>query len=182
MDGRIERTIYCRRKIALLDRDGTIVEYHDGYLTDVKDICIIAYGLLRYLQDCGYALVVITNQSIISRGIATLCQVERVNDAIVNKYRKQNIYIDAVFMCPHQPDDECYCRKPKVGLLRAVDAAITMDRSRSVVIGDAESDVAAGQSYGIGTNILIPVNQPWHAMDELEIHERFIGSMDRSLS
>jgi len=170
----IEREIYHRRKIALLDRDGTIIE-KVHYLSDPNDVKIIAYTLLHYLQDHDYALVMITNQSIIGRGIARICQVEEVNRTIMKKYRKQGIYIDAVFMCPHKPEDDCGCRKPRPGLLHAVNVSMTLDPYRSVLIGDEESDIMAGRAYGIYTNILIPTNRPWCAMEKLEAHEVLIN-------
>jgi len=166
----IEREIYHRRKIALLDRDGTIIQ-KIHYLSDPNDVKIIAYTLLRYLQDHDYALVMITNQSIIGRGIAHICRVEEVNRTVMRKYHEQGIYIDAVFICPHKPEDNCDCRKPKPGLLHAVNVSMTLDPYRSVLIGDSESDVAAGRAYGIYTNILIPTDRPWHAMEKLEAHE-----------
>ena len=166
----VDTTIYRKRKIALLDRDGTIIQkihhlFHPG------DVHIIAYDLLRYLQEHGYALIVITNQSVIGRGIARICWAREVNRTVAKKYREQEIYIDAVFMCPHVPEDHCNCRKPRPGLLHAVDETMTMDLYRSVLIGDSESDVAAGRAYGIDTNILIPTDRPWHAMEKLEVHE-----------
>ena len=84
----IEREIYHRRKIALLDRDGTIIQ-KIHYLSDPNDVKIIAYTLLRYLQDHDYALVMITNQSIIGRGIAHICRVEEVNRTVMRKYHEQ---------------------------------------------------------------------------------------------
>jgi len=175
----VEREIYRRRKIALLDRDGTIIQ-KVHHLSDPNDVKIIAYTLLHYLQDHGYALVVITNQSIIGRGIVHICRVEEVNRTVMEKYRKQGIYIDAVFMCPHKPEDDCGCRKPRPGLLHAVNVSMTLDPYKSVLIGDAEEDITAGRAYGIHTNILIPTNRPWCAMEQLEAHETLIT--DKAIS
>jgi len=176
----VEKVIYRKRKIALLDRDGTIIQ-KIHYLSNPDDVQIIAYTLLRYLQDRSYALVIVTNQSIINRGIAHTCRVEEVNRTVMRKYHKQGIYIDAVFMCPHKPEDNCDCRKPKPGLLHAVNVTMTLDPYRSVLIGDSESDIAAGQAYGIYTNILIPIDRPWCAMEKLEAHEARINK-NRALS
>ena len=172
----VNTTIYRKRKIALLDRDGTIIQ-KIHYLSDPNDVKIIAYTLLRYLQDHGYALVVITNQSIIGHGIAHICRVQEVNHTVVRKYREQGIYIDAVFMCPHKPEDDCDCRKPRLGLLHAIDTAMTLDPYKSVLIGDSESDVAAGRAYGIYTNILIPTDRPWRAIEKLEAHEALVSKL-----
>ena len=166
----VEKTIYWNRKIALLDRDGTIIE-KVHHLIDPSHIRIIAHDLLRYLQEHDYALVVITNQSVVGYGMISVGQARGINHIVVRKYWEQGIFIDAVFMCPHKPEDNCDCRKPKPGLLHAVNVSMTLDPYRSVLIGDSESDVAAGRAYGIYTNILIPTDRPWHAMEKLEAHE-----------
>jgi len=170
----IKEAIYRRRKIALLDRDGTIIE-KVHHLIDPTRVHIIAYDLLRYLQEHNYALVVITNQSVIGYGMIDLEQAQAINHVMVKKYWKQGIFIDAVFMCPHTPRDRCDCRKPDMGLLHAVERKMTLDLNRSILIGDSQTDIQAGEDYGVATNILIPTNCPWYATDAVREHENLIG-------
>jgi histidinol-phosphate phosphatase family protein len=99
--------------------------------------------------------VIVTNQSAIGRGLITLSEAEAINQRLVAEIEAAGGRIDAVFMCPHAPEENCTCRKPLPGLLYQAAELISIDLKNSILIGDALSDIMAGQTAGIQKNVLV---------------------------
>jgi len=137
------------RPAAFLDRDGTLIRDTD-YPRDPALVELLpgAADALRELRRRGYALVVVSNQSGIGRGLITPAEASAVHARFVELLSDNGITLDGVYYCPHTPDDGCDCRKPAPGLLQraAVDLALVL--SDSVIIGDKLSDVEAGVRAG----------------------------------
>lgn len=137
-----------------LDRDGTVI--HDtGYIGD-PDLVEFLPGVLpalRCLQDDGYLLVVVSNQSGIGRGVITQQQYEEVALRIGQRLREQGVSV-ATYYCPHSPDERCECRKPSPSLLIRAASELAIDLSRSFMIGDRHTDVEAGAAAGCKTILL----------------------------
>lgn len=133
-----------------LDRDGVIIENCPNYVRSWADVVIFppAVAALAAIRDCPYRIVLVTNQSAVGRGHISLATATAINDRLLAHVRAAGGRIDAVYMCPHGPDDGCDCRKPQPGLLLRAAAELDIDLSRSVMIGDALSDVMAGQAAG----------------------------------
>jgi len=110
---------------------------------------------LAALRDSPYRIVLVTNQSAVGRGIITRETAEDINDRLLTVIREAGGRVDAVYMCPHGPGDGCDCRKPLPGLLLQAVADLDIDLSRSLMIGDALSDVQAGQAAGVEQSILL---------------------------
>jgi len=163
----MEYKYYNPRKAAILDRDGTIVERKGRYLLSKGDVHIIAYDLLRRLQDRGYILIVVTNQSAVNRGIISRDLFWEINDHIVRLYREQSILIHMTLMCPHRPEDNCTCRKPLPGMITELAKWENVNLSQSILIGDENGDVQAGCNAGVGLSILIDTNNPQQAIQKL---------------
>lgn len=146
------------RPAAFLDRDGTLI--HDAhYLRDpalVRLLPDIAAPMQR-LRDAGYALVVITNQSGIARGLLTELDYVAVRDRLDTLLAAEGITLDASYHCPHEPERSgpCDCRKPGTLLHRHAAKDLGLDVARSVYIGDRFRDVAPGLALG-GRGILVP--------------------------
>ena len=136
-----------------LDRDGTII-VHKPYLVDPEQVELVpgAVDALKRLRDAGYLLIVITNQSVIGRGWATVEQVEATNARVAELYNQHGIAFDAHYYCPHAPEDDCDCRKPKPGLLLQAAREHAIDLAQSHMIGDNPTDIAAGQNAGLKSN------------------------------
>ncbi|MCC6142907.1 MAG: HAD family hydrolase [Candidatus Hydrogenedentes bacterium] len=149
-------------KAAFLDRDGTLIEDRD-YLRDPSDIVFLPGVLeaLRRLRGAGYLLIVITNQSGVARGYFTLADLEAVHEELRRQFSQAGIHLDAIYACPHGPEDGCDCRKPLPGLTRRAAREWDIDLGRSVTVGDKLRDVEAGQSAGCGTNILLGEHPNW---------------------
>jgi D-glycero-D-manno-heptose 1,7-bisphosphate phosphatase len=140
-----------------LDRDGVLNENRADYVRNWSQVKIIpdAVRALRFpaLQD--YKIVIVTNQSAVGRGLISLETAQEINSRLVERLRAEGGRVDAVYMCPHAPSDDCLCRKPKPGLLLQAATELSLDLPRSWMIGDAWSDLQAGQLAGVRHSILV---------------------------
>lgn len=140
-----------------LDRDGVIIENSPTYIRSWKDVIILPGALtaLASIHDRPYRVVMVTNQSVVGRGIIPLRAAVDINQRLAKIIEQAGGRIDGIFMCPHAPEDECDCRKPKPGLLLQAAQALCIDLSQSFMIGDALSDLLAGQAAGVRESILV---------------------------
>lgn len=143
------------RAAVFLDRDGTLVVERE-YLDDPAGIELLpgVAGALRGLRLAGFALVVVSNQSGVGRGRFTLRRVHEVMAALRRALRAQGVELDAIYFCPHRPDEGCPCRKPGTALLERAAEDLQLDLSRSVMVGDKRLDAEAGQRAG-GAGVLV---------------------------
>jgi D-glycero-D-manno-heptose 1,7-bisphosphate phosphatase len=140
-----------------LDRDGVIIENRPAYVRSWSDVFIFPQALaaLARISSSRYRLILITNQSAVGRGILPLREAAEINDRLVKEIEAAGGRMDGVFMCPHAPEDNCDCRKPRPGLFLQAARTLSLDLARSVMIGDALTDLAAAQSAGIHHTILV---------------------------
>ena len=143
------------RPAVFLDRDGTLIE-DVGYPRDPETVRLLegAVEALAALRRAGYALVVVSNQSGIGRGIVKQEQAEAVHERFVEELRAHGVELDDVRYCPHTPEDACDCRKPAAGLLLASADELGIDLARSFMVGDNPTDVDAGRAAGCRTVLL----------------------------
>ena len=106
---------------------------------------------LRSLKSAGYKIVVVTNQSGLGRGYFDNETLERVHDRLRSELRKNGADYDALYYCPHIPEDDCDCRKPKPGLFLKAASELKIDLASSYTIGDRDLDVLAGKTAGTRT-------------------------------
>ncbi len=145
------------RPALFLDRDGVIIENRDHYVRSWSDVEFLAGSLaaLAAMRSHPYAIVIVTNQSAVGRGIISLAEANTINARVVAEIEKSGGRVDGVFICPHAPADACQCRKPMPGLLLQAAQALDLDLARSVMVGDAISDLLAGQNAGIQRLFLV---------------------------
>jgi len=143
-------------KAVFLDRDG-VINVDKGYIYKIDDFEFKEdiFELLKFLQKKGFSLFIITNQSGIGRGYYTLKDFERLNNYMIEELKKKNINIKEVAFCPHHPNDNCECRKPKPGMILKLIEKYKIDIETSILIGDKMSDIQAGQNAGIKRNYLV---------------------------
>ena len=129
-------------KAVFLDRDGTI-NIDKNYVYKIEDWQFIDGAIegLRILQDLGYKLIVITNQSGIARGYYTQEQAKKIFDYMKNELKKDGIIIEEIYYCPHLKEN-CNCRKPKLGLFYKAQKDYNVDFSQSYAIGDKLRDLS----------------------------------------
>lgn len=140
-----------------LDRDGVIIENRDHYVRSWADVEIFpqAVEALKGWSQSPYRIVLVTNQSAVGRGHITRATAEAINERLLSHIRGAGGRVDAVYMCPHGPDDGCACRKPLPGLLLRAATDLNLDLDDSIMIGDALTDIQAGQAAGVGRSILV---------------------------
>jgi D-glycero-D-manno-heptose 1,7-bisphosphate phosphatase len=129
----------------IVDRDGTVIE-DAGYVTSVDQMVLLpgAVDALVQAREAGVVVALATNQAAIGRGIVT--------EAIVGELHAwlgEQVAFDAVYVCPHHPDDRCACRKPMPGLLEQAIDELDLDRSRTLFVGDHVTDCEAGRAAGV---------------------------------
>jgi D-glycero-D-manno-heptose 1,7-bisphosphate phosphatase len=137
------------KRFVLIDRDGTlIVEKH--YLSDPHALELIpdAAPALRRLLDAGWGVCVITNQAGVGRGFFDMQQLDKVHRRLEEMLAQYGVKLDGLYLCPHDPKDNCYCRKPSPGLVHKAIAAHGFDPKEAWVIGDKDSDIELGNSVG----------------------------------
>jgi D-glycero-D-manno-heptose 1,7-bisphosphate phosphatase len=159
------------RPAAFLDRDGTIIK-DVGYLTDLSAMTLLPGSgeAIRMLNDAGYPVIVITNQSGVGRGLFDERHVDAAHAALREAIARDGGRIDAFYYCPHHPTKStvdryrvpCACRKPAPGMLRQAAADCDLDLPRSWMVGDWWRDVEAGIAAGTRTILLRSGHQGLH--------------------
>lgn len=138
------------RSAVFLDRDGVINRDRSDYVKSWEEFEFLP-GVLeafRLLAPCPHRVVVVSNQSAIGRGLVSREIVDKIHARMTEAIRRGGGRLDAVYYCPHRPDEDCLCRKPRPGLLLQAASELDIDLRASWLIGDdlrdLESAVAAG--------------------------------------
>lgn len=155
-------------KAVFLDRDGVINE--DGnYVHTIDDFHFIknAIEALKLMKDKGYALVIITNQSGIARGMYTEEDFLQLTEWMDWSLMGRGVKLDGVYYCPHHPVHgvgkykvDCDCRKPKTGLFMEAAKDCNIDLKGSYMVGDRKSDIEAGKNAGLAKSFLVKTGKP----------------------
>lgn len=161
-----------KQKAIFLDRDGVINKYV-GFLRNIDDFELIdgVIKAIEYINKSGYLAIVVTNQPVIARGEISWEQLDEIHKKMSTLLGKEGTYIDGIYICPHHPDKgfkgerlayklDCDCRKPKPGMLLKAIEDFNIDIAQSYMIGDSDSDVAAGQNAGCLASFKIETNKP----------------------
>jgi len=138
-----------RSAAIFMDRDGVLSEevgymYHAG----LYRVFPFAAEAVKRINDSGVKAILTTNQSGIGRGYFREESVHEVHEILQRDLQRQRAHLDAIYICPHAPDANCLCRKPKPGMLLRAARELEIDLSRSFMIGDKYSDVHAGLAAG----------------------------------
>ena len=143
------------RPAVFLDRDGTICE-EVGYLNHISRLMIYPWAAesIRRLNDAGLPVIVVTNQSGVSRGMFPESLVADVHRQMAQELGAGRARLDAVYYCTHRREDNCECRKPLPGLLQRAAAEHGIDLARSFVVGDRYLDVALAHAAG-GRGVMV---------------------------
>ncbi|WP_031437777.1 D-glycero-beta-D-manno-heptose 1,7-bisphosphate 7-phosphatase [Methylobacter tundripaludum] len=137
-------------RYVLLDRDGVINRDSDDFIKSPEEWLPLEGSLeaIALLNKQGYKVVVVTNQSGVARGLLDAATLEKIHAKMQRMTAEKGGKIDAIYFCPHGPDDNCNCRKPKPGLLEAFAADHHVSLSGMAVIGDSLRDLQAAQAVG----------------------------------
>ena len=143
-------------RAVFMDRDGTILE-HVAYMTDPAQVRIApgAANALRRLRDAGFLLVIVSNQSLVARGIGSMAQAESVARRVMDAFAAEGVQFDAIKYCFDPPAAPSARRKPGPGMLLEAADELSVDLPHSAMIGDDPRDPQAGRAAGCGLNLLI---------------------------
>jgi D-glycero-D-manno-heptose 1,7-bisphosphate phosphatase len=157
-----------RNKALFLDRDG-VINVEKNYVHRIEDFEFVpgVFELCRIAGDLGFHLIVVTNQAGIGRGLYTETDFQHLTAWMVDTFRQRGIVIARVYHCPHHPTAglgtyrrDCFDRKPHPGMLLRARDELRLDLARSVLIGDKDSDIEAGQAAGVGGLIRLAAGTP----------------------
>ena len=143
-------------KLIILDRDGTINEDRDDYVKSAEEWVPIhgALEAIARLNHAGWHTVIATNQSGIGRGTFDMAALNAMHLKMNQLLARQGGRIDAVFFCPHIPEDECDCRKPMPGLFTQIGERFGVSLAEVPVVGDTLRDLQAGAAAGCQPHFL----------------------------
>jgi D-glycero-D-manno-heptose 1,7-bisphosphate phosphatase len=158
------------RPAVFLDRDGTLVD-DPGFLNDPERVRLLpgAAPAVRRLAEAGYAVVVVTNQSGIARGLISWEQYQQVARRVEQLLAAEGARLAAVYTCPHHPDltGPCDCRKPGLALYRQAAADLSLALDRSIWIGDRMTDLEPARAFG-GRAVMVLTGQGGRVDDQPE--------------
>lgn len=153
-------------KTIFLDRDGVLIEKVD-YLSDPKQIKILPGVIegIKKLNLVNALLIIITNQPVIARGLATIKKVQLIHNTLISTLNSYDAQINAVYFCPHHPEKnhpdipshalkyriECDCRKPRLAMFKQAIKDFNINLKSSYIIGDSTRDIKAGDDLGLST-------------------------------
>lgn len=139
------------RSLVLLDRDGVINRDSDQYIRRVDEWVPLPGSLeaIARLSAAGFVIAVVTNQSGVGRGYFTEATLAEIHDSMRRQIADAGGRIDAVYYCPHRPDEDCDCRKPKPLLLERAVREFIARKDRTCYVGDKLSDVDAAKAAGV---------------------------------
>lgn len=154
------------RKTVFLDRDGTLIK-QTNYLSDPSQIHLLPKVTegIKKLNSHNIIVIIVTNQPVIARGLATIDKVKLINNTLIEMLNKRKAYINAIYFCPHHPERhhsdippkamkyriDCDCRKPKIAMLKKAVSDFNINLEKAFIIGDNSRDIKAGENLGIKT-------------------------------
>jgi len=152
--GIVEREMFGVKAV-LIDRDDTIV-VNVPYCADPEKIKLLpgAAGSIKKLNDAGYKVILVTNQSGIGRGLLTHEKLAEIHERLCQLIKAEGGHLDDIFYCPHHPDENCGCRKPAIGMGEQAFIKHPINPLTSFMIGDQEHDVQLGSKLGLMTFIV----------------------------
>lgn len=142
-----------KTKAVFLDRDGTLNADSPHYIKSVDEFHLFDFtaDALKILTRLGFKIILITNQSAVGRKMITVAELDRIHAKLRASIRSAGAEIHGIYYCPHLPEDNCVCRKPKTGNLKKAVRDFNVDVGKSFFIGDSFKDIQTGAAVGCRT-------------------------------
>jgi D-glycero-D-manno-heptose 1,7-bisphosphate phosphatase len=144
-------------KLVILGRDGILNEYREDHVKAPAEWQAIEGALeaVARLNHAGWHAVVATNQSGIGRGMIDMASVNAVHSHMMQRLQVVGGRLDAVFFCPHTPEDQCDCRKPRPGLMKEISHRYGIDLKHVPMVSDTLRDMQAAQAAGCEPHLVL---------------------------
>ncbi len=175
-------------RLIILDRDGVINEDSDAFIKSPDEWRPLSSSLeaIARLTQAHFQIVVITNQSGIARGLFDLSTLQQIHARMHRELATLGGRIDAIYYCPHGPDDECICRKPKAGMFRDLAKRLKIDLTDVPAVGDSLRDLQAARSVNarpilVRTGKGARTEQSGEGVDGCEVYDDLAGVVDHLL-
>ncbi len=164
------------KRAVFLDRDGVINEDSEEFIKSPDELKILpgVKEALQLLQDAGFVLIIITNQSGIQRGILSEDDLTAIHQSL--RERLDPVFISGIYHCPHGPDDSCDCRKPKPGMLLTAVQEHEIDLKASFLIGDRWSDISCGNIVEATTYLVLTGKNTEYDPLKFEVEPDFVSN------
>ncbi len=133
------------------DRSGTLIEDPGGPVLDVEDIVWLpgAIEAIKLAQEKGFKVVILSNQPWVNRGMITAARLEETFEELQETIEKSGLLrIDKIYYCPHTPEENCDCRKPKTGLIERAVEELNIELEKSLIVGDRDKDLLLARNAG----------------------------------
>lgn len=141
-----------KKRFIVLDRDGTIIVDKE-HLTEISEVELIpgAAKAIKRLKELDLGIIVITNQTVVGNRLISLKGLESIHKRMLDLLSQEGAIMDGIYFCPHKKEDNCSCRKPKLGLIEQALKDHHFDPEECFVIGDKALDIEMGQNMGATT-------------------------------
>ena len=181
-------------KLIILDRDGVINQDSDNFIKSPDEFIPIPGSIeaIARLNKAGYTVAVATNQSGIARGLFSIDVLNQMHDKLRRLLKEANGHVDDILLCPHGPDDDCDCRKPRPGMLKEIAQRFNADLKGVPVVGDSERDLQAALAVdaqpvlvktGKGLRTLEAISRvPGEAITNMPIYDSLSDYVDHLLA
>ena len=171
------------KRYVFLDRDGVINKDSPDYVKSWSEFEFLPGSLdaIRLLTENNYSVVIITNQSIINRKMASLDDLEFTHAMMKKEVREGGGDITDIFFCPHKPEDGCKCRKPEPGLILEAQKKYVIDVKNSVMVGDNAKDIECARRAGCRFAVLVKTGNWKQAVSALEEKKIYPDHIARDL-
>ncbi len=155
-----------KKKAVFIDRDG-VINVEKNYLYKIEEFQFIdgVFESLKYLQNQGYQLFIITNQSGIGRGYYTQEDFDILTSWMLKQFENNDIKIAQVEFCPHTPEENCNCRKPRTLMIDNILNSHNIDLENSWLIGDKRSDIECAKNANIQNTIQVQSGHDFEPKD-----------------
>ena len=164
------------RRALFVDRDGTLnPDLHYLKNADRLELFRGVGNALSLAHDHGFLVICVTNQSGVERGFYTRADVERIHERLNELLRPHRARVDGFYYCPHAPETQCECRKPRTLLFHQAQEEWNVDLGTSAIVGDRDLDMLAGRELGMLTAAVAP---PGHEQDPAYRQLRETGAVD----
>jgi D-glycero-D-manno-heptose 1,7-bisphosphate phosphatase len=160
MNKKISKRVVSSQKldrVVFLDRDGVINFDSSNYIKSWSEFKFIPRSIeaIKELTLKGFNVIVITNQSVINRKMVSGKGLEHIHASMKNEVKSGAGLIKDIFFCPHIPEDDCDCRKPRPGLIFNAQKAYSIDLKDAVMVGDSAKDIECARNAGCGKAVLV---------------------------